>query len=77
MEVVADSMHSKTEAMKMRELTGKAAASPTDYRSDRLTKAEHRWSGPRLSVVRVPIRVKKPGNAGGAKGGRKMNGGQP
>ena len=63
--------------MKMRELTGKVTGVSTEHRSNRFTKADYRWSGPCLSVVRVPIVVKNPGNAGGAKGGRKMNGGHP
>jgi len=77
MEVIAESMHSKGLTMKMRELTGKATGGSPENRSNRLNKADERWSRRCLSVVRVPIVVKKPGNAGGAKGGRKMNGGHP
>jgi len=78
MEVGVDSMHSKTEAMKMRELTGKAeSGSPLNYRSDRLTNRAILRAGLRPSEVRVPIVARKPGNADGAMGGRKTNGGHP
>lgn len=77
MEVLEDGMQAKALTMKMRELAGKAGQGSTRYRSDRLTKACDTWTGPRSSVVRVPIVALKSGNAGGAKGGRKMNGGHP
>ncbi len=78
MEVVEDSMHSKTMVMTVRELTGKAGESPTQTnRRARSNNAQSYRTGDRPSVVRAPIRALKPGNAGGAKGGRKMNGGHP
>jgi hypothetical protein len=77
MEVFEDGMQVKALTMKMRELAGKVGQGSTSYRSDRLTKARDTGTGLRPSVVRVPIVALKSGNADGAKGGRKMNGGHP
>ena len=77
MEVIEDGMQAKVLSMKMRELAGKAGQGSTNHRSDRLTKAYQTGTGPRPPEVRVPIVAQKSGNADGAKGGRKMNGGHP
>jgi len=79
MEVGGDGMRSKTTAITMRELAGKAAPRPTNPGAGATgspTPKPNRTST-RPPVVRVPIVAMKPGNSGGVKGGRKMNGGQP